>query len=109
VCVCLPCAGPRIVRRNFDPGFFVEHFVKDMGIALSEAKRYGKWTRHLCVWVSVDVSHLHSRMGLSLPGLALAHQLYVAVMVCLVWMSSRMLLIVGVGRRKATVVWARTV
>jgi hypothetical protein len=31
--------GPRIVKRNFDPGFFVEHFVKDMGIALSEAKR----------------------------------------------------------------------
>ena len=44
---CHPCvvmslcarAGPRIVKRNFDPGFFVEHFVKDMGIALSEAKR----------------------------------------------------------------------
>ncbi len=31
--------GPRIVKRNFDPGFFVEHFVKDMGIALSESKR----------------------------------------------------------------------
>lgn len=49
--------GPRIIANNFDPGFFVEHFIKDMGIALTEA----------------------SRMGLSLPGLALAHQLYVAL------------------------------
>jgi 3-hydroxyisobutyrate dehydrogenase len=49
--------GPRIMNNNFDPGFFVEHFIKDMGIALAEAKR----------------------MQLSLPGLALAHQLYVAV------------------------------
>ncbi|MCZ6664356.1 MAG: NAD(P)-dependent oxidoreductase [Gammaproteobacteria bacterium] len=49
--------GPRIIENNFDPGFFVEHFIKDMGIALSEAKR----------------------MNISLPGLALAHQLYIAV------------------------------
>ncbi|GLD92929.1 hypothetical protein PINS_up001521 [Pythium insidiosum] len=49
--------GPRIAKRDFDPGFFVEHFLKDMGIALKEA----------------------SRMNLSLPGLALANQLYLAV------------------------------
>ena len=49
--------GPRIMDNNFDPGFFVEHFIKDMGIALAEAKK----------------------MGLSLPGLALAHQLYLGV------------------------------
>jgi 3-hydroxyisobutyrate dehydrogenase len=49
--------GPRIIDRNFEPGFFVEHFIKDMGIALDEAKR----------------------MGLALPGLALANQLYLAV------------------------------
>lgn len=49
--------GPRIMNNNFDPGFFVEHFIKDMGIALDEARR----------------------MGLSLPGLALANQLYLAV------------------------------
>jgi 3-hydroxyisobutyrate dehydrogenase len=49
--------GPRIIQGNFDPGFFVEHFIKDMGIALNEA----------------------NRMGLSLPGLALAHQLYLAL------------------------------
>lgn len=49
--------GTRIIDNNFDPGFFVEHFIKDMGIALEEAKR----------------------MGLSLPGLALAHQLYIAL------------------------------
>jgi 3-hydroxyisobutyrate dehydrogenase len=50
--------GPRMLAGNFDPGFVVEHFVKDMGIALAEARR----------------------MNLSLPGLALAQQLYVAVM-----------------------------
>jgi 3-hydroxyisobutyrate dehydrogenase len=49
--------GPRILQNNFDPGFFVEHFVKDMGIALAESRR----------------------MGLSLPGLALAEQLYLSV------------------------------
>jgi 3-hydroxyisobutyrate dehydrogenase len=49
--------GPRIIDNNFDPGFFVEHFIKDMGIALTEA----------------------NRMGLSLPGLALAKQLYEAL------------------------------
>jgi len=49
--------GPRMIQNNFDPGFFVEHFIKDMGIALAEARR----------------------MGLSLPGLALAEQLYQAV------------------------------
>jgi 3-hydroxyisobutyrate dehydrogenase len=49
--------GPRIINNNFDPGFFVEHFIKDMGIALDESKR----------------------MGLCMPGLALAHQLYVSL------------------------------
>jgi len=49
--------GPRIIAGNFEPGFFVEHFIKDMGIALEESKR----------------------MGLSMPGLALAHQLYLAL------------------------------
>lgn len=49
--------GPRIVRGDFDPGFFVEHYLKDMGIALREAEA----------------------LGLSLPGLALVKQLYEAV------------------------------
>ncbi len=49
--------GPRIIANNFDPGFFVEHFLKDMAIALSEARR----------------------MGIALPGLALAEQLYAAL------------------------------
>lgn len=34
---CLPPPenyGPRMLARNFDPGFFCEHFVKDLGIAL---------------------------------------------------------------------------
>src|SRR5881398_606350 len=49
--------GPRIIAGNFDPGFFVEHFIKDMGIVLDEAKR----------------------MNLALPGIALARQLYIAL------------------------------
>ncbi|WP_319502333.1 NAD(P)-dependent oxidoreductase [uncultured Draconibacterium sp.] len=56
-CWTLDNLAPRIVNRNFDPGFFVEHFIKDMGIALKEAEA----------------------MGLSLPGLALVKQLYLAV------------------------------
>jgi len=50
--------GRRIVAKDFDPGFFIKHFVKDMGIALAEAKR----------------------MNLSLPGLALANQFYISAM-----------------------------
>lgn len=49
--------GPRIIAGNFAPGFFVEHFIKDMGIALDESRR----------------------LGLSMPGLALANQLYLAL------------------------------
>lgn len=49
--------GTRMVAGNFAPGFFVDHFVKDMGIALDEARA----------------------MQLSAPGLALAHQLYVGL------------------------------
>lgn len=55
-CWTLDQLAPRMVKRNFDPGFYVEHFIKDMGIALQEA----------------------NRLGLSMPGLALAKQLYEA-------------------------------
>lgn len=50
--------GRRIAKGDFDPGFYIKHFVKDMGIALAEAKR----------------------MRISLPGLALVEQLYVSAM-----------------------------
>ena len=33
--------GPRILAGNFEPGFYVKHFVKDMTIALSEAEKMG--------------------------------------------------------------------
>ena len=56
-CWSLDNLAPRVLKRDFNPGFFVEHFIKDMGIALAEAKQ----------------------MKLSLPGLALVHQLYLAV------------------------------
>jgi 3-hydroxyisobutyrate dehydrogenase len=46
--------GPKVAARDFAPGFYVEHFLKDMDIALREGRR----------------------MGLALPGLALAERLY---------------------------------
>lgn len=46
--------APRVLKGDFKPGFFLEHFIKDLGIALEEAKR----------------------MSLDLPGLALAERLY---------------------------------
>jgi 3-hydroxyisobutyrate dehydrogenase len=49
--------GPRMIKRDFDPGFYVEHFIKDLGIALDES----------------------ARMNLAMPGLALARQLYESV------------------------------
>ncbi|MEM9827873.1 MAG: NAD(P)-dependent oxidoreductase [Planctomycetota bacterium] len=49
--------APRILRDDYEPGFYVEHFLKDMKIALDEAER----------------------MQISLPGLALAKQLYQSV------------------------------
>ncbi|XP_057967367.1 probable 3-hydroxyisobutyrate dehydrogenase-like 1, mitochondrial [Malania oleifera] len=49
--------GSRILKRDFEPGFYVNHFVKDLGICLRECEN----------------------MGLSLPGLALAHQLYLSL------------------------------
>ena len=30
--------GPRMLQRDFSPGFYVEHFIKDLGITLTEAK-----------------------------------------------------------------------
>jgi len=56
-CWTLDNMAPRILKRDFDPGFFVEHFIKDMSIALDEAHR----------------------LNIALPGLALAHQLYLAL------------------------------
>jgi 3-hydroxyisobutyrate dehydrogenase len=49
---------PRILKGDLAPGFYVEHFIKDMGIALAEAEA----------------------MQLPLPGLALAKQLYHGVL-----------------------------
>ena len=53
----LEVLGPRMLARNFEAGFYVEHFIKDLGIALAEAER----------------------MNLALPGVALAKQLYESV------------------------------
>ncbi|WP_322923750.1 NAD(P)-dependent oxidoreductase [Paenibacillus campi] len=46
--------GPRMIKGDFEPGFYVKHFIKDMGIALASAKA----------------------MGLNTPGLALAESVY---------------------------------
>src|SRR5512133_12285 len=56
-CWSLDNLAPRILKNDFEPGFFVRHFIKDMGIALEEARR----------------------MNISLPGLALVQQLYQSV------------------------------
>lgn len=47
--------GPRIIGGDYEPGFYIKHFIKDMGIALESAEE----------------------MGLDLPGLTLARSLYV--------------------------------
>jgi 3-hydroxyisobutyrate dehydrogenase len=46
--------APRMLADDFEPGFFVKHFIKDMGIALEES----------------------SHMDINTPGLELAHKLY---------------------------------
>jgi len=46
--------GAKMIKRDFDPGFYVEHFVKDMGILLEEARR----------------------LNLCLPGISLVKQFY---------------------------------
>jgi 3-hydroxyisobutyrate dehydrogenase len=56
-CWTLENLAPRVLRGDFEPGFIVEHFIKDMSIALAEARR----------------------MRLAMPGLALVHQLYLAL------------------------------
>jgi len=33
--------APRILKEDFSPGFFVKHFIKDLGIALAEADKMG--------------------------------------------------------------------
>ncbi|HEK9104059.1 TPA: NAD(P)-dependent oxidoreductase [Bacillus pseudomycoides] len=46
--------APRMINEDFEPGFYIKHFIKDMRIALESAKE----------------------MGLSTPGLQLAKSLY---------------------------------
>jgi 3-hydroxyisobutyrate dehydrogenase len=50
----LTVMGQKIINGDFAPGFYIEHFIKDLGIALAEAQR----------------------MQLDLPALALARRLY---------------------------------
>jgi len=45
---------PRALKEDYSPGFFIKHFIKDMGIALEEAEK----------------------MNLRLPGLELAKKMY---------------------------------
>lgn len=45
---------PRALKDDYAPGFYVKHFIKDMGIALDSAKE----------------------LGIELPGLALAEKMY---------------------------------
>ena len=56
-CWTLDNLAPRVLRKDYEPGFMVDHFIKDMGIALEEAEK----------------------MELPLPSLALTRQLYLAI------------------------------
>lgn len=56
-CWSLDVLAPKIVNKDWSPGFSIDNFVKDLKIALEEAET----------------------MKLSLPGLALVKQLYLAV------------------------------
>ncbi len=56
-CWTLDNLAPRVLNGDYNPGFMVEHFIKDMSIALEESEK----------------------MGLSLPSLALTRELYKAV------------------------------
>ena len=53
-CWALEHLAPRILKNDYEPGFMIDHFVKDMGIALEESLR----------------------MGISLPGLGLVERIY---------------------------------
>jgi 3-hydroxyisobutyrate dehydrogenase len=50
--------SPKILKNDYSPGFYVQHLVKDLGLALDECKR----------------------MGIVLPGLSLANQFYLSMM-----------------------------
>ncbi len=56
-CWTLDNLAPRVLRDDLAPGFMVDHFIKDMGIALEEAEK----------------------MELVLPSLALTKQLYLSI------------------------------
>mgnify|MGYP001826442209 FL=1 len=53
-CWALDNLAPRIIQQDYEPGFMVDHFIKDLGIAIDEMKT----------------------MRLNLPGLSLATKLY---------------------------------
>ena len=40
-CWSLNQLGPRMVREDWAPGFYIKHFIKDMGIAMEDSKRMG--------------------------------------------------------------------
>lgn len=54
----LSALGPRIIKEDYEPGFFVKHFVKDLNIALQETER----------------------LNLELPGLKLARKMYIELL-----------------------------
>lgn len=54
-CWTLDNLAPRVIRNDFEPGFMIDHFIKDMKIALEESRA----------------------MGLDLKGLSLVEKLYV--------------------------------
>lgn len=53
----LNALGPKMHKRDFDPGFYAEHLTKDLSIVLDEAVK----------------------QNMSLPGTSMSHQLYKSV------------------------------
>ncbi len=45
--------GPRILNHDYDPGFYIKHFIKDMNIALDESQQMGAQLTGLALALSI--------------------------------------------------------
>ena len=73
-CWSLDNYGPRIVNGDFNPGFMVKHFVKDMKIAIDESRKMGLELKGLDL-----VERLYEEMEKEGEGNLGTHALYNAI------------------------------
>lgn len=66
--------GPRIIAGNYDPGFYVKHFIKDMEIALQSATEMGIETPGL--QLALDLYNELAREGFADAGTHALYKLY---------------------------------